>query len=1160
MKKPLLRQLLMLSKRILYAFAIQLIFCSVLLANTGKAQMKSISEVKVSISLDDQPLRKAFSQLERKTDFKFTYNPNTIPLNQRISLDLENATVYQVLENLIRQTNLSFVQINKNIHVKLPSDSGKSISIQELEFIDIQGKVTDASGQPLPGVTVIVEGTTSGTVTDIDGSYSLSASEGDVLIFSFVGFESRRVTVGNQTTIDIQMAEDAQALEEVVVVGYGTQDRRKITGAISSIDSEDLGVVPVTSFDQSLQGRLPGVQVTQTTGSPGGAVTVRIRGFGSISASNEPLYVVDGFPIENESNQGNSGSGFSRLSINPLASFDPNDIESIDVLKDAAAAAIYGSRGANGVVIITTKKGKSGKPSIDFNHYTGWQVATNLPELMNSQEYLDMMVEARNNSWVDGDPDNRSNSDPDEIRPGNLRVGQFQTAPQHDTNWLDEIFRTAMMSNYNLSIKGGNQNIKYAISGGFFNQDGIIIGSGFKRYNFRANIDIKANEKLSMGFNFAPSISIHDRIRTEGNGNFVQGSVIHAAISARPSFPVYNEDGTYFNHRAGGTPPFLSNPVFLANELEEEVNVSRILTNYFAEYSFIEDLKLKVSLGADFNNITNLQFVPRSPNWPPFEAIVGQAYSFQSQAFSWLNENILTYSKKIGNHDFSILGGATFQKYRINRMDGSSQNIPTNSIKTVSAGTVINGLSQRIEEWSLVSYLARATYDYKGKYLISASARTDGSSRFGSETKYGFFPSGSIGWLFSDESFFPQSKFFSEGKLRLSYGLTGNNSIGNYSRFALLGNTRYVLGSDQQVVGGLSPSSIANDELGWEVSKSFNIGTDLYFFDNRIRLLADYYIKNTNDLLLNVPVPVTTGFTSALQNIGEVRNWGWEFALNTVNFDKEFKWSSDFNISFNNNRIIDLGGSGVDGVLLIEPPIFAIGQIYINQEGQPFSQFYGFKTDGIFQTEEEIANHNAEQPFARPGDYRFVDLNNDGIIDAQDRTVIGNPLPDFFYGLNNRFSYKNIELSIFLQGVSGGDIFNINGRSGATLGGTTNQLKDAVNRWKSPSEPGDGFHSRANVNDRNGNSRISDRWVEDGSFLRVKNITLSYTFKPALLNSIGLKTARIYLQGTNILTFTNYSGFDPEASFSNNNPLLQGLDWQVYPLNKTYTVGINASF
>lgn len=1150
----------MLSKRVLYAFAIQLIFCSVLMANTGKAQIKSITEVNVSIRVEDQNLGRVFSQLERMTDFRFTYNPNSIPLNQRVSLDLENSTMYQVLENLIRQTNLSFVQINKNIHVKPLKNNEKAIQIEVAVLVEIKGKITDSSGQPLPGVTVIIQGTTSGTVSDVDGNFSLNASEGDVLVFSFVGFESQRVTVTNQTTLNIMLTDDAKSLEEVVVVGYGTQGRRSVTGAITSIKNEDINLLPLSSFDQAMQGRMAGVQVTQSSGAPGGAVTVRVRGFGSISASNEPLYVIDGFPFDAEANQGNTGFSASRFSVNPLSTIDPNDIESIDVLKDAAAAAIYGSRGANGVVIITTKKGKAGSATVDFGHYTGWQSATNLPDLMNAREYNEMMVEARNWAWVDGDPLNRSFTDEDAIRPGNLRNAPFLQEPLADTDWLDEIFRTAMMSNYNLSVRGGNENIKYAISGGFFNQDGIIRSSGFKRYNLRANVDIKASEKFTVGFNFSPSLSMHDRVRTEANGNFVQGSVIHTALSARPSFPVYNEDGTLFNHRAGGTPPFLANPLFVTDELSEDLELTRVLTNVFAEGKLTDNLSVKVLLGTDFNSVSNLQFVPVSPNWPPFEAQTGRAYSFQSQSLSWLNENTISYNKKVNDHEFSLLGGFTLQNFKINRMDASSQNFANNAVETIGAGTVITGASQRIEEWSLVSYLARATYSYKDKYLVTATARTDGSSRFGINTKYGFFPSASFGWRFTEESFLPENNFLSDGKLRVSYGVSGNNTIGNYSRFALLGNTRYVLGPNQQVVAGLSPGSIANEDLGWETSDQFNIGTDLFFAGNRIGLLADFYIKNTKDLLLNVPVPVATGFTSAISNVGEVRNWGWEFMLNTVNVDGKFRWTTDFNISFNKNQIVNLGGAGEGGVLFLEPPIFGIGQILRNAEGEPFSQLFGLRSDGIFQNEEDVAANGASQPFARPGDVKYIDLNNDGLIDAQDRTVIGNPLPDFFYGINNQFSYKNFELVLFLQGVYGGDILNVNRQVGTSLAGTANQFQEATDRWRSPDNPGSGFHPRANFNDRNGNSLVSDRWIEDGSFLRVKNVTLAYNFSPGMLRSLKIKTARVYAQGTNLLTFTKYSGFDPEVSFSNNNPLLQGLDWSVYPLNRSFTLGVNLSF
>lgn len=1160
MKKCVLKHVIYMTKLFAIAFFLQSLSMSLLIASDGKAQVRSIEEVKVNLSLTNANVERAFKELEKNTEYNFVFASREIRNLPNINLESRGKTMYEVLIDIASQTDLSFKQVNENIHVKIARKKDSGVMIIAEDFILITGTVRDNLGEPFPGVTITVEGTSQGTVTDIEGNYSIDVPEGGILVFSFIGFERQRIVVGNSSIINVSLNEDAKILGEVVVVGYGTQDRRSVTGAISSLKSEDINLLPLASFDQAMQGRMAGVQVTQSSGAPGGAVTVRVRGFGSISASNEPLYVIDGFPFDAEANQGNTGFSASQFSVNPLSTIDPNDIESIDVLKDAAAAAIYGSRGANGVVIITTKRGKKGSPIIDFGHYTGWQTATNLPNLMNAREYNEMMVEARNWAWVDGDPAGRTFSDADDIRPGNLRVSPFMQEPLADTDWQEEIFRTAMMSNYNLSIRGGNDNINYAITGGFFNQDGIIRSSGFKRYNLRANVEIKATERLNIGFNFSPSLSMHDRVRTEATGNFVQGSVIHTAISARPSFPVYNEDGSLFNHRANGTPPFLSNPLFITDELREDVEIQRIFTNIYGEGKITDDITFKVLLGTDINNVTNLQFVPRSPNWPPFEAQAGRAYSFQSQSLSWLNENTITYNKKINDHEFSVLGGFTLQEFKINRMDASSQNFANNAVETIGAGTVITSASQRNEEWSLVSYLARTTYNYRDKYLFTGTVRTDGSSRFGTNTKYGLFPSASLGWRFTEESFLPENNILSDGKFRVSYGISGNNTIGNYSRFALLGNTRYVLGPNQQVVAGLSPGSIANDDLGWETSEQFNIGTDLFFAKNRIRLLADYYIKNTKDLLLNVPVPVATGFTNAISNVGEVRNWGWEFMLNTVNTDGKFRWTTDLNISFNKNRIVSLGGAGEGGVLFLEPPIFGIGQILKNAEGQPFSQLFGLMTDGIFQNEEDIAQNGSAQPFARPGDIRYVDLNNDGIIDANDRVVIGNPLPNFFYGINNQFSYKNFELVVFLQGVHGGDILNVNRQVGASLAGTANQLQEATDRWRSPESRGNGFHPRANFNDRNGNSLVSDRWIEDGSFLRVKNVTIAYNFSPKLLRSAKIKNARIYAQGTNLFTFTKYTGFDPEVSFSNNNPLLQGLDWSVYPLNRNFTLGVNLSF
>jgi len=600
--------------------------------------------------------------------------------------------------------------------------------------------------------------------------------------------------------------------------------------------------------------------------------------------------------------------------------------------------------------------------------------------------------------------------------------------------------------------------------------------------------------------------------------------------------------------------------VYIASELNENVYISNIVSNLYAKYDFNEHLNFKISFGGNLNNVRNHQFVPKSVHWPPTEGQTGQAYSYHSQSLNWLNENALNYTQKIDNHDFSILLGYTQQAYSIDRMDASTRNFADNNIQTISAGTQINTVSQRIEEWSLVSYLARLSYNFKDKYLMNVTTRADGSSRFGSNTKFGYFPSASFGWRFTEEEFLSERKIIDDGKLRISYGVSGNNSIGNYSQYTLLSNTRYVLGANQTTVTGLAPGNIGNDELGWETVEMINFGTDLYLLNNRLKLTGEYYFKNTRNLLLSVPIPSVTGFTIAISNSGVIKNWGWEFILSSKNIDKAFKWTTDINLSSNKNKIISLGGAGSNGVLLIAPNIYGVGDILYNEEGKPFSQFYGWVTDGIFQTEEEVLQSLGSQPAARPGDYKFVDINKDGVIDPDDRTIIGSALPDLIYGLNNQISYKNFELSIFLQGVYGGDIFNVNKQALATLGGTANQLKAAVNRWRSPENPGDGFYSRANYNDYNMNSRFSDRWIEDGSYLRVKNLTFAYNFSPKLLRHLGLKSTRLYVQGNNLFTITNYSGFDPEVSFSNGDPLMQGLDWSVYPISKTYTVGVNLSF
>jgi TonB-linked SusC/RagA family outer membrane protein len=1112
--------------------------------------MKSISEVKVSISLDDQPLSKAFSQLERKTDFKFTYNPNTIPLDQRVSLDLENATVYQVLENLIRQTNLSFVQINKNIHVKLPSGSAKAISIQEPEFIDIQGKVTDATGQPLPGVTVIVEGTTTGTVTDIDGNYSLSASEGDVLVFSFVGFESRRVTVGNQTTIDIQLAEDAQALEEVVVVGYGTVKKSDLTGSVSSVSGEELQRQPITTLDQGLQGLAAGVQVQQTSGAPGGAVTLKIRGTNSISAGNEPLYVIDGLPIV-ANNAATPGSpnivGFGGNSQpgqppSPLSGISPNDIESIEILKDASATALYGARASNGVVLITTKRGKSGQAVITFDSYVGVQEISNEVEFMSAEQHRTYLTDAINSG---------------------ASTLPIEDIPSSNTDWFDLVqAKNPIIQNYNLGVQGGTDKLRYSVSGNYFNQEGILKNTGIDRSVLRVNLDFEPLERLKVGVSTNTSYTQNQIQLQNGTGNYqTTNSPFTWAQWTSPLQPLRSENGEFSQDYFDGNP--MSNPASLvADNVVNEIRTFRSFGTVNAEYRILKNLRYKLNVGVDLSSAKRNSFFP---NTHPFGRFVnGLGAVSNSLLTNWLIENLVYYDLELEDHKLNLIGGITSQRERVESsvLQGQDFAIDNLSYNSIQQAAIRDGVSG-VNNWTLQSFFAQANYSLKNKYLFTANFRADGSSKFGRNNRWGFFPSGAFAWQIHEEKFFTGLKnIFSDMKFRASYGVVGNQEIPANLAFAAIrpSNRRSNLTNDpgSEGVNGLQLASLANPDLRWESTSQVNFGLDFGFFENRVNVSTNYYQKTTKDLLLATPLPATAGFAFAVQNVGEVINNGFEFTLNSVNIDSRLKWTSTLNLSSNRNEVVSLA-SGIERTFINIPNLQNIDPAFVLEVGQPLGAYYGYQFEGIYQQDDP----NIPDGFS-PGDPIYTDISGpdgipDGIITSDDRTVIGDPNPDLIFGFNNTLEFGGFDLSVFFNGEFGKEMVNWNRTFWETGLVNFQRTPNALDAWSStnPSNtiPRVGF---SNSISSQGTEALSSRLVENGSFVRLRNVSLGYTFP--LRSSSSINSLRLYLTGQNLLTITNYSGFDPEANFSAGSSVIQGFDFGSYPIARTFLVGIQARF
>jgi len=1020
----------------------------------------------------------------------------------------------------------------------------------------VSGRVTDEAGEGLPAVNVSVKGTTRGTTTDATGAYRLavpdpSVGAGDaVLVFSSVGYQRLEVPVGNQSAVNVTLKSDVRSLSEVVVVGYGTQQRRDVTAAIASVNTREIRDQPVPNIAEGLAGRLPGVQIQQNTGAPGNSPSIKIRGLGSISAGNGPLVVIDGQPLD--AGALTNGGGLNLL--------NPNDIEKIDVLKDANATAIYGSRGANGVLVITTKRGKVGQTRLNFDYYTGIQEVARKMNMLTAAQFADFSREAANNAYLDRVPGAQA-SDPNSARPAGQRFryprGEFpgvnfdDPASLESYDYQDQIFRRAPISNYQLTASGGTDKVQFLVAGNYLTQKGVVRRSGMDRYSLRTNIDAQMLPFLKMGVSFSPSVQVEQRANTDGH--WASNGIINAALSLPPFIPIYQPGTTVYNSQAFYAAPYnwpgITNPVANIYEADNLARITRLLGNAYVELQLPLGIRYRGTLGGDIqqsrlnNYLTSA--LPLNQLLPP---TVATAFSETFQNINWVTNHVLTYNRETGAHRFDVLAGLESQKNDFERNRVTANNFPNDIVRTLNAGTITGGNSFR-DQWSLASYFGRVSYSYRDRYLVNASIRRDGSSRFGRNNRWGTFPSASVGWRVSEEPFLKALRSVSELKLRASYGLAGNNAFtSNYPAIGLLGPDNYVFGN--ALVNGLAVNTIGNDNLTWEKSRQLDVGFDLGLLNNRVYFTADYYRRLTTDLLLAVQVPTLTGFSSAVQNIGRVENQGFEFALNTRNLTGDFQWTTDLNLSINRNKVLALGPTG--------DPIRSgtgVGETNITVIGQPLGSFFGYRQLGVFRDQADL---DASPRFAdaRPGDVKYEDVNGDGRVDANDRTLIGNNQPDFIYGITNTFSYKGFDLGIAIQGVQGGQILNLSRRFFDNLEGNANQLTTVLDRWRSPSQPGDGLTPRANARTTGNNNAVSSRWVESASFFRIRNITLGYNLPQRLVQRVKLQNVRLYGGVQNALTLTRYRGYNPEVS-GYEGPLTGGVDYGSYPVARTYTIGLN---
>jgi TonB-dependent starch-binding outer membrane protein SusC len=1062
----------------------------------------NVSSQNISIDIKNTSMRDALKLIESQCKYRFFYNDRLAGLNNPVQIKAENVSIEVVLNQLLYNQQFSYTILENKMVVIAPKEL--------FQQNKITGNVADKeSGDPLPGVNIVIEGTSVGVITDAKGRYSIEVpDDNSILVFSYVGYLSEKVPVGGRNLIDVKLIYDVTQLEEVVVVGYGSVKKSDLTGSVASVSSKDLALYPSLDGVQALQGKAAGVAIQSSNGEPGNDYSIRIRGNTSINASSEALIVVDGLP----------GATM------PVS----EDIESIEILKDASSTAIYGSRGANGVIIITTKSGKGGTFKVDFNSSLSFQKEINRLEILNGTDFAEYINEL-NPGFYD---------DPSSFKDG--------------TNWQDELFRKGGLQNYQLSISGGTDKINYYLSGTYYDQRGVFTGSDFKRYSLKSNINAKVLDWLNVGANiFARRTNLDGVNSQSGPGtSATKPDFITAAYGFPPTQNIYDENGEYSIAEIGFP---IDNPYALAKELDKETETDLFQSTFYSDFSLCKNLKFRTTLGTLYTNDRSGEYYPSTLERG--KSVHGEASLSYAKDMQLISENYLTYSGKIlDNHEITVMGGYSYQSYRREsiRIEGATGFITDAfSFWNLGAATGTPISDSELIKSKMASFYGRINYSFRSKYLLTFNARYDGSSNFAKNKKWAFFPSAAFAWDVADENFFDSMHGISQLKVRLSYGITGNQAIQPYQSLASFTD---VFATDRgTIVPAIRPLNLANPNLTWESTAQTDIGVDLGLLKDRITMTADYYNKLTSDLLFLAPVPAYSGSFSQLQNIGKVQNKGFEFSITSRILTGKLSWTTNANISFNRNKILKLiendtkgndirystipleGGSGMDSQIL--------------REGESVGAFYGYVYEGVLQ-EGETPLINAEGV----GGEQFKDVVKDDTLNANDRVIIGNPHPDYTWGWNNNFNYGNFDLNIFIQGSHGGDILNYTRMELGLLNGRRNATIDALSRWTPGNTDTDipaASRSRTFV--------VSDRFIEDASYIRLKNISLGYKLSAPLLNKIKIRSLRVYISAQNIFTITNYKGVDPEVAYYEGNTSL-GLDYGSYPNTKSFTAGINVGF
>jgi TonB-linked SusC/RagA family outer membrane protein len=1125
-------------------------------ATRSSESVPAALDVAISLHVEDGTLEEALRRISEKANLDLVYGSNKVTSEKSVTLDLKRVTAYEAIQSVLQGTGLKlralpsgqFVLVDQeeikqkrnqlgaahqSAFVRIEKLVPAELGAVRLQTGAIAGTVTEAgTGQPLPGVNIVVSGTAQGAATNAEGEYRIEDVEAGsyTVEASFVGYATaiQQVTVSadETTVVDFSLEQQATQLDEVVAIGYGEQQRRDLTGSVSTVSGEDLEQVSVTSIDEALQGLAAGTYVKSSTGQPGGGITVRIRGQGSVTSGNSPLYVIDGMPIEG----GDGGRG-----NNPLSTINPQDIQSIQVLKDASATAIYGSRGSNGVVIIETKQGQEGRTQVSFSSQVGVNHAANLYNLLSAEEFITYSNEDARNQGIG----ERWPNEPSSYAPG--------------TDWQDLIFENRLQQNHQINISGGDSDTRFSVSGNFLDNQGVMDNSSFRRYSFRVNFAQDVSEKFRVRTNVSASRGEYEYL--EESGQFPAMT----AVSFPPVYGPFNDDGSYVDYAAQA--PFSTerreNPLAQIREQEDLTKVNRLIGNADLQYDLLENVELRVKVGADIEDDNVEEFQSARLIMADFSS----GSISNGRSINVLNENLLEYDNTFGeDHALNVLGGFTYQN-ELNEFN-SLQNS-----RFVSEATYVDALEQGAQpggpsvnsgesEWTLLSWLGRVNYRLMGKYLFTATIRADGSSRFGKGNKWGVFPSGAVAWNVAEEEWF-QSSFpsVSNLKLRASFGISGNQQIGTYSSLAGLGTAPYFYGSGPEIVG-MVPGSVANPDLRWETSQQWDVGLDLGLWNQQLQFTADVYQRETSGLILPVTLPANSGFGASIQNTGSVLNQGLELSVNGSIFAGNFSWRTGANWSANRNEVLDLGDSDE----FWGPPAVAgdaVGSIV--REGEPVGMFWGMETNGIINDQAEAD----ELGYGTPGDPQFVDQNGDEQITEADRTIIGNPHPDFVYGWNNTLGYGDFQLNAVIQGVYGNDLWlERENDTDMLFDGRYNTFQERFDdRWTpentDASYPRTGYISQGAANGREG-----EFIVHDGSYLRLKSLTFSYNVpveSVAWFDNQGLQQARLYLKGTNLFTITDYIGFNPDVDVDSGN-INQGFDQDSYPLVQTFTFGLNLTF